>query len=409
MQPRRPRPTKHARATGWWKHDCTKHALASRGGLRHHHAVTFEGPVELTARENLARCAYCHDPLVQGAGVTGCPACGTQLHDDCVTQRCPTLGCAHSFAEAGERFHPSEGRGPSAFRRAMRWVGGVGLPLVCFGFNEAIFQGSATLTPAPNWRGDGGLFFWLGQFRVADAQRPLYPLVLWSILAISAHQRGRRGPWIRVGLSGGIILSVVFCLGYAHILPASFMMLIFVVGLLGLGPFLALITYALARWRYAREAPPPDSKDAVSEGPGYVPWAIWTWLGLGGGAITVQQMNQLWEALPTEDPNCFIATAAARGAVPATAVRFATGRIVPVTRQLRTLKAGELVVVTLLPRTHRALRTVYDRLGPRLAAGLGPVTATLAWGLLLPAQLATELALRALFRSAPRLLARTYG
>lgn len=371
--------------------------------------MAFEGQVEVNARDNVARCAYCHDPFLDDAVVTECPACATRLHPDCVVaRRCPTLGCRHQFIEAPlvERLDPAQ------LPRRVGWPvwTGIVLPLLCFAMNEALADRLAKEEVIPNWQFDT-FWSWFGQLRAPEAQRPLYPLVVWSLLALNAAAEQRRGPWIRVGLTGGVVIALVFSVGYLPIILLSLFTSIFLIGLLGLGPYAALAAYSRASKRYAQEAPPPDSKEADAEGLAYVPWTLWSMLALGGGALCVQRMNALWAALPVHDPNCFVATAAARGPrwlVRGRPVRFETGRIIPVTRQLRTLKAGELVLATLLPRAHRALRWVYDRVGPFLAARLGPGSATLAWAMLLPLQVITEVALRALFRSAPRLIARTY-
>src|SRR5688500_10676938 len=54
--------------------------------------------VQLAPRPSETRCAYCHS-AIDGPPVE-CPACHTRLHEDCVLQRCPTLGCRHGFAAA---------------------------------------------------------------------------------------------------------------------------------------------------------------------------------------------------------------------------------------------------------------------------------------------------------------------
>jgi hypothetical protein len=89
-------------------------------------------------------------------------------------------------------------------------------------------------------------------------------------------------------------------------------------------------------------------------------------------------------------------------------VRFGDGQVVLVSRQLRVFKLGELVLLLVTPRLHRALRLVYDRAGPWLARRLSRRGATLTWLALFPAQLAVELGLRALLRGADALIERTY-
>ena len=76
---------------------------------------------------------------------------------------------------------------------------------------------------------------------------------------------------------------------------------------------------------------------------------------------------------------------------------------------MQRLKAAELVLAVTTPRLHAALRRLYDRLGPPLAAGVEhPLTADLAYLALKPAEwLATALA-RPLFPRFDALADRLY-
>ncbi len=365
--------------------------------------------LHLERRDGASRCAYCHDPLADDAGVT-CAGCGTRLHDDCVVEaRCPTLGCARTFVEIAHAQRGGAERHQTESLGSWSLAGGVVLPLLCFAFNEAIAGHAFPLVPA--WKFDR-VGSWLGQFQAPDVQRPLYPLLAWSLLAFYAAAHRQRAAWIRVGLRGGVVLAALFSLLYLRMVPGALMALMaFGLGLLGLGPYFALVAYWRAARCYAREDPALTDPKAAPPDPACAPWALWGVLGITGAALAIQRMNARWAALPEHDPTCFVATAAARGhprVVGAEPVRLTGGRVLLVTRQLRALKAFELALAALLPRAHRALRLVYDRVGPPIAARLGPRTATLAWVALLPAQAFAELSLRLVFRSAGRLVARTY-
>jgi hypothetical protein len=378
-----------------------------------------ERTLHVSARDGEARCAYCHDPLASAdVGVT-CPGCATRLHDDCVVAaRCPTLGCEHRFAAPRGGFRVDAEQGAAALpprtrgRLIAATLFGLVLPLLCFGFSE---DGVASSELLPEWRGEQAA--WWKFVYAPQVQRYFYPLLAWAMAALVATFFRRRAPWIRVGLTGGVVLAAAFTIAFVPLLPASvFGIMFFGLGLLGLGPFFALATYSLALRRYLRERPAASEKDEapreVDEGPTFKPWAIWTLLGGAGFASAVHQMNVLFSRLPLEPPDrCFVASAAARGharVVGATPVCFASGRVVPVTRQLRALKAAELALIALTPRLHRALRFVYDRVGPPLAARLGRTTGTIAWALLLPAQAIGEVGLRLLFRNAGGMIERTY-
>ena len=78
-------------------------------------------------------------------------------------------------------------------------------------------------------------------------------------------------------------------------------------------------------------------------------------------------------SLPPFRDDCFVCGAAAKGhpyvVRSEVFVRY-SGQICFANDQLRTLKAFELLLTTLSPATHRALRRVYNRFGPQLAAAI---------------------------------------
>ncbi|MGI9456587.1 MAG: DUF6688 family protein [Aeoliella sp.] len=101
----------------------------------------------------------------------------------------------------------------------------------------------------------------------------------------------------------------------------------------------------------------------------------------------IREYNQL----PTEQPQgCFVASAAARGHhrfVKSWRVRGATGHRVAITRQLQLLKSLEILLKESVPRLHKSLRRVYNRVGPVIARRLGnPWLADGVYILLKPAE-----------------------
>jgi hypothetical protein len=132
-------------------------------------------------------------------------------------------------------------------------------------------------------------------------------------------------------------------------------------------------------------------------------WRLWTtyetpklWkmsytLGVGAwlGAYVVTwsqalaRMTELYEALPDQPPNCYIATAAAKGH-PQLVGSKKIGRVM-VNRQLQTLKAAEMALLVTLPGCHRWLRRGYDVYGRFLATKLtNPYLADIAYLTLKP-------------------------
>ena len=101
-----------------------------------------------------------------------------------------------------------------------------------------------------------------------------------------------------------------------------------------------------------------------------------TWLAVNFAAwrTAYQLMLAKYVTLPTTPPqDCFVCSAAARGhsiVVRSTSLHCADGRQVVVNDQLRAFKAFEPLILLLSPVVHRAMRRVYNRVGPRFAAAL---------------------------------------
>jgi hypothetical protein len=114
------------------------------------------------------------------------------------------------------------------------------------------------------------------------------------------------------------------------------------------------------------------------------------WLAAYAAAwrFDILKMYELYAALPKEPPNCYIATAAARGHprfVQSWTVQRADGKSMQVNRQLQWLKCAELALMAVQPRLHSLLRRVYDVIGKRLARSIQiPLLADTAYLLLKP-------------------------
>ena len=125
------------------------------------------------------------------------------------------------------------------------------------------------------------------------------------------------------------------------------------------------------------------------------------WLAAYGLAwrFSILKAIELYQSLPTSPPDCYVATASARGhvrLVHACPVLTPTG-VMLVTRQLQLLKCAELALLVLAPQAHRVVRCLYDRFGPPLARRLAnPFLADLAYLALKPFEWAATLALKAI-------------
>jgi hypothetical protein len=102
----------------------------------------------------------------------------------------------------------------------------------------------------------------------------------------------------------------------------------------------------------------------------------------------ILKMFELYNALPTQPPNCYIATAAAQGhsrLVGSHTVQRADGLSMQVNGQLQVLKFAELALLAVNPRLHIFLRRIYDVVGKSLARRIhNPFLADFAYLMLKP-------------------------
>lgn len=209
-----------------------------------------------------------------------------------------------------------------------------------------------------------------------------------SVLLPRLAYRGFR--WIRhrygrLGALGAAILAALAVLGVAFWVdrdePGAVLLIAVVVGSLFSAPFWTLAIY----WMRIRAWRDPGMR-----------WAWWlsatAWLVAWAGLwrLAIERVLAEYSALPTEPPDCFLATVAARGhaGFVGSATASASGRTFPVTPQLRRFKAFEVLLIRFLPWIHRPLRRVYDAVGPKLAAQVSrPWSADATWLLLKPIEM----------------------
>ena len=122
-------------------------------------------------------------------------------------------------------------------------------------------------------------------------------------------------------------------------------------------------------------------------------FGLTAWLGayLAAWRFDILKMYELYAALPpTPPPDCYIATAAARGhpqIVGARTVERADATVMLVNAQLQLFKCAELALLGIRPGWHKNLRKVYDVLGKPLARKIQhPFLADMAYLLLKPAE-----------------------
>ena len=143
-------------------------------------------------------------------------------------------------------------------------------------------------------------------------------------------------------------------------------------------------------------------------------FGVLSWLiaYFGAWRTSINIMLAEYAKLPTENPGCYVTTAAARGhayIVHSEPVMLDTGAVCCVNDQMRRFKCAELVLQQTAPQLHRACRLIYNRLGPRLAASLvHPLLADAAYLSLKPAEWLARLALAVLLPGHQRLASGIY-
>jgi len=205
----------------------------------------------------------------------------------------------------------------------------------------------------------------------------------------------------RLGVVRVCVLTAIVCVGYGGLVVWNDQLLtpFFLVFLASLacGTSWAILTYSsLSIYVWKNNSHRSFTFGLLPTLAGFS-WLA-TYLAAWRGSIELALIE--YAKLPTENPKCYVCTAAARGhrRVVGVVVEIdCRGQWLIVNDQMRILKAGELSLKTLLPQVHVAIRSLYNWLGPRLARRLShPLLADLAFGLLKPAEWLTRLTLTVL-------------
>lgn len=128
--------------------------------------------------------------------------------------------------------------------------------------------------------------------------------------------------------------------------------------------------------------------------------SVGVWLAAYVGALrfNILKMYELYAALPPQPPDCYIATAAAKGhprIVGSQSVRLTNGKFMQINSQLQRLKSVELALLATSPKSHKLIRKIYDVAGKKLAAHIqNPLLADVAFFFLLPVELISFAALK---------------
>lgn len=221
--------------------------------------------------------------------------------------------------------------------------------------------------------------------------------VVLALLGALLLEAAKSIGWLQ---SGAICILIVVLVGLAAVSDVQWAQVTLFFALLFVavpGPLFTALAYSFAAYQVAFSR--GRYRFRISHlliGTGWAAAQLAAWRKSMDLAIAV------YAQLPTEDPRCYVCTAAAQGHarfVRSRPIVAHDGRIASVNAQLQTLKAAELALIVVAPRCHRRLRRLYNRLGPPLARRLkNPWLADAAYVSLKPAEWLARLLLRNVLR-----------
>ena len=179
--------------------------------------------------------------------------------------------------------------------------------------------------------------------------------------------------------------------------------------MLASGPAWCLLIAARVSLRLMREHEVPHSALAPA-GIGAFAWLM-GWVNVW--RLAIAKALEVYAALPTSPPDCYIATAAAHGHprfVQTERIIDARGRTMWINPQVRYLKCAELALRAVWPAAHRLGRTLYDYLGVRLARRIThPLMADAVYVTLKPFEWGARAILKLLYPEVVNIAARFYA
>lgn len=186
-------------------------------------------------------------------------------------------------------------------------------------------------------------------------------------------------------------LIVVAALLVGLFFGGKIMMLLVMVVVMAAPFWSFLLSLRAAIWLYKTQ----ESGFTLLRGVGLTAWLAFY---AGSWRYDILKMYELYAQLPKAPPDCYIATAAAKGhprLVGSTEIFYTNGAVLQVNKQLQILKCFELALLTVNPLLHKAFRNIYDVVGKLLAQQIqNPFLADLAYLSLKPFEWVAKLVLK---------------
>ncbi|MFP4394934.1 MAG: DUF6688 family protein [Anaerolineales bacterium] len=182
-----------------------------------------------------------------------------------------------------------------------------------------------------------------------------------------------------------------------------------IITMLASGPAWCLLIAARVSLRLMRKHEVPRSALA----PAGIGVAVWLIGWISAWRLAIAKALEVYAALPTSPPECYIATAAAHGHphfVKSERIIDARGRTMWINPQVRYLKCAELALRAVWPAAHRLGRRMYDCVGARLAWRIThPLVADAVYLTLKPLEWSTRAILKLLYPEVVNIAARFYA
>jgi hypothetical protein len=168
-----------------------------------------------------------------------------------------------------------------------------------------------------------------------------------------------------------LMLGLLGCLAVIAVIVTREMFAPFALLLLALasGPYWCVICVGLVSWRLLKsyELPLRNKRQQVFGG------LAWVLPFLGAWRLSFLKTMEVYSSLPTYPPDCYIATAAAKGhtrLVMSQPVVIRNELEFRVNAQMKYFKCAELLLLAVQPKAHQKLRELYDFVGRRLSQAI---------------------------------------
>ena len=189
-------------------------------------------------------------------------------------------------------------------------------------------------------------------------------LVWISPIVFSLAYRWAVSKWTVAKVNNILFILIPIALLVAILIVRGAIHLILLIALTMAAPFWSfLLALRAGVWLYKNY----ETRLTLPRGFGFGAWLA---AYIAAWRYDILKMYELYAQLPTAPPDCYIATAAARGhprIVRSRQVKLANGIATQVNGQLQILKCAELALMAVAPHWHKHLRKVYDRVGNQLA------------------------------------------